>query len=220
MYICNYFRGDGIAADSCSKCGFKFSCPCIPSPKATFVLQRLVRRRSSSRFSRWLRVFQAVVSPKKLITVAAFANSCDSKSAVKATFLAGTAFSDDLVQVAALKQAWRDAEKKVEMKLSKITSDQSSLEDLKFMRRYSWQRIGSKAMGCVCDSLLGRVRRDFEALELLSACLLPVVVGTVWPCRLDYESSRGLVSSCLGLLAPASCLAHWYPRLEGLLGLE
>ena len=93
---------------------------------------------------------QAQVTAKKLIAVAAFANSCDNKSEVKAT-LAGTAFSDDLVQTADLKQAWRDAVRKVEMKLSKTTPDVSSREDLEsalpqevqvelemaFMRRYS-----------------------------------------------------------------------------------
>ena len=110
---------------------------------------------------------QAQVTAKKLIAVAAFANSCDNKSEVKATFLAGTAFSDDLVQTADLKQAWRDAVRKVEMKLSKTTPDVSSREDLEsalpqqvqvelemaFMRRYSWHRIGSMAMGC--DKLVG-----------------------------------------------------------------
>ena len=43
---------------------------------------------------------QALVTAKKLIAVAAFANSCDNKSEVKATFLAGTAFPDNLVGAA------------------------------------------------------------------------------------------------------------------------
>ena len=99
-------------------------------------------------------------------------NSCDNKSDVPSW--QDTAFSDKLVHVAALKQAWRDAEKKVEMKISTMTPDLSFLEsalpqeiqveiEMVSVRRVSWHRIGSKKPGC--DSLLGRAHRKFETLH-------------------------------------------------------
>ena len=120
----------------------------------------------------------AVVTAKGIVTTATFANSCNNKSEVKDTFLASTASASDLVQIACLKQAWREAERTVEQKLTRTTPDLTSLEDLEcalpqtvqleletaFMRRYSWLRIPSKSIGC--DSLLGRIRREFDRRAL------------------------------------------------------
>ena len=117
---------------------------------------------------------QALVTAKGIVSVANFANSCDSKAEVSEKYLAGTDLSQNLLQIASLKQAWREAEKRTEQRLSKSPPDVTSLEHREsalphamqeelgtsFLRRYSWLRAGSKMIGC--DSLLGRVRPEFD----------------------------------------------------------
>ena len=72
-----------FAPDSCSMCAFKFPCRCIPFPKSYF------RAPMACASAELLEIFkaaevaegvQALVTAKKLTTVAAFANSCDNKS--------------------------------------------------------------------------------------------------------------------------------------------
>ena len=117
---------------------------------------------------------QALVAARGIVSTTNFANSCDSKGEVSERYLAGTDFSQNLLQIASLKQAWREAEKKTEQRLSKASPDLTSLEDLEsalphavqkeletaFLRRYSLLRIASRTIGR--DSLLGRVRREFD----------------------------------------------------------
>ena len=107
-----------------------------------------------------------------------------SKSEVSERYLARTDLSQNILQIASLKQALeREAEKKTEQRLSKVSPGMTSFEDLEsalphavqeeletaFSRRCSWRRIGSKTIGR--DSLLGRVRRDsIGELRAFSKC--------------------------------------------------
>ena len=112
----------------------------------------------------------SLVTAKGVVTTATFANSCG----VKDTFLAGTASASDLVQIACLKQAWREAGCVVEQELTCTMPDLTSLENLgsalpqtvqlrletDFMQRYSWLRIPSKSIGCDC--LLDGICIEFD----------------------------------------------------------
>ena len=151
---------------------------------------------------------QAIVTAKGIVSVAHFAGSCDSKTEVSEKCLVGTDFSQNLLRVASLEQAWREAEKRTEQRLSKAESALPQLET-SFLRRCSWLRTSSKMIGC--DSLPGRVRREFdrEAARIFKMSQVRTRAQSSFadPCKRRRLSQH--VSFTLGVRAPRRNANLW-----------
>ena len=102
-----------------------------------------------------------------------FANWVDDKAELKQEAIDKTASKDDRAQLASLKMAWREAEaltargvKRTAEGMPTVDPDTPLDPDLQqqletcFRKTYDWPRILARQMGS--DSLLGRVRREFE----------------------------------------------------------
>ena len=105
--------------------------------------------------------------------IAAFANWVDERAELKAAVLDKTAKKDNHSQLAALKQAWREADALNSRSLKRSAEGLSAEEldgpldpelqkqvEAAFRTTYSWPGLPSKCVGC--DSLLGRCKREFE----------------------------------------------------------
>ena len=102
-----------------------------------------------------------------------FANFVDEAKELNARILAKTTKKDDDAQLAVLKQAWRETDAIVKVRIKRTAdglSDEMVDEPLDaevqrnilatFRKMYKWNSIPAKQMGD--DFLIGRVRREFE----------------------------------------------------------
>lgn len=107
------------------------------------------------------------------VEVAHLANWVDDRTELREAVLNKTSVSGDTGQLAALKQAWREADAQTSRALKRATEslpsedydsplDASVQKDLEKAWRsyYNWPSIPSKRMGA--DSLLGRISREFQ----------------------------------------------------------
>jgi hypothetical protein len=109
-------------------------------------------------------------------SVAAFHNWVDDATMIKGEILAKTSEKDSVAQLAYLKQAWRAAEAKNTKALKRAgeglsieamddplpDSSQRNIEAV-FLKFYNWPSLDVEVMGC--DSVLARIRREFEARQ-------------------------------------------------------
>ena len=106
-------------------------------------------------------------------SVAIFANWLEDRNGVKAAFLAATDLRDDKGQEARLKQAWREADIITTEGLTRAGQSMAMQEvdaplddtlqkglESNFRTAYGWAKIDNRRTGC--DSLLGRVSREFQ----------------------------------------------------------
>ena len=109
----------------------------------------------------------------RCVTLVTFANMCDDKKDVKATFLAGTAYADDCAALANLKMAWREAETIISRGLKRSAdglADECLDEPLAvqtytnivdvFVHQYAMPAVPPQRVAC--DTLVGRIHREFE----------------------------------------------------------
>jgi len=109
-------------------------------------------------------------------SVARFSNWVDKREELQSAVLSKTPLAADNAQLAALKQAWREAEAENARSLTRAHSQASNEEldtplepslqkevETNFRRLYSWPALPASRVGS--DSLLGRVQREFARLQ-------------------------------------------------------
>ena len=114
----------------------------------------------------------------QLTTLANFANAVDSGKDVDKKLLEGSPKRGSINQLSRLKQAWREAEAEVKRALKRqeegmedfdydepLGAPEKEVVDSNFLKAYGWPKaLDPRRMGC--DTLLGRVYREFVRLTM------------------------------------------------------